>query len=261
MGKFVIWTRLWSGKPRGFQVSVRDAGGAAVLVLAGTADRKGHARETVAGALEKLLDAERVRIVVNGERLEWIGAEVVGALVGDLFRMRDAGGDMAFACLSQGVKDSLGVLGVRELIRSYATEKAAIAALATLAIRPSPLAPERLKIGASMPEGAVGDGTVYLSLRGALNAREAPVFDAAIYIALKEGPGRIVVDCRDLLDLDPEHFISAVNKAKRKGGNVHFVRLGGAPAGLVTVLRLDKLLRNFDDPLEAARAFDATPQS
>lgn len=65
--------------------------------------------------------------VVNMAAVPYIDSAGVGELIASLKRVRESGGDLAFAVVSQRVSDIFMLLGLVEILEVHGTEEEAIA--------------------------------------------------------------------------------------------------------------------------------------
>lgn len=73
------------------------------------------------------LDGGYKFFVINMAAVPYIDSAGVGELVASLKRVRESGGDLAFAAVSQRVSDIFMLLGLVEILELHGTEEEAIA--------------------------------------------------------------------------------------------------------------------------------------
>ena len=100
--------------------------GASVMVLEGRLDETFEAE--LGEALEDLLERNRVRVVVDLRKLNYLNSRGVSIFIAALDRLRDAGGDLKIAGAPPQAKLVLERLGVDRLLQQFATSEEAIEA-------------------------------------------------------------------------------------------------------------------------------------
>jgi anti-sigma B factor antagonist len=106
------------------KVERRDASEATVLYPRGFVNA--HTVRLFEGEIQKAIDAERYRIVVNCEGLTYIASAGLGALMGVIEEVRHNGGDIRLAELNETVRNIFEILGFHHLYRIFPSEVEAI---------------------------------------------------------------------------------------------------------------------------------------
>jgi len=105
----------------------RDEGAVAVLAVVGIVDMGTSAAfET---ALSKAVAEGRTRIVLSLAGVSLMGSSGWGAVLALAKKLRDSGGNVAFAALSPPLKSVYQMLAMEGLVASYETEREAVGAL------------------------------------------------------------------------------------------------------------------------------------
>ena len=99
-----------------------------VLDLVGELDA--HTATELEAAFQKCLDDGRVRLVANGERLQYISSAGLGVFMAYVEQVRQGGGDIKIAALQERVYDVFDLLGFGTLFDLEETEAAAAARFA-----------------------------------------------------------------------------------------------------------------------------------
>jgi anti-sigma B factor antagonist len=105
-------------------VESREANEAVVLYPRGFVNA--HTVRLFEGEIQKALDAERYRIIVNCEGLTYIASAGLGALMGVIEEVRHHGGDIRLAELNETVRNIFEILGFHHLYRIFPSEADAI---------------------------------------------------------------------------------------------------------------------------------------
>lgn len=103
---------------------------AAVVTLRGELDAHDapRIRELFAGALDDLEGSEGVRIVLDLTGVAFLDSTALGALVGGLRRVREAGGEMPVVLPETPAKRIFEITGLDNVLSVYPTRAAALAA-------------------------------------------------------------------------------------------------------------------------------------
>jgi anti-sigma B factor antagonist len=105
-------------------VDSREANEAIVLYPKGFVNA--HTVRLFEGEIQKALDSERYRIIVNCEGLTYIASAGLGALMGVIEEVRHHGGDIRLAELNETVRNIFEILGFHHLYRIFPSEAEAI---------------------------------------------------------------------------------------------------------------------------------------
>jgi anti-sigma B factor antagonist len=95
-------------------------------------------------------------------------------------------------------------------------------------------------------------------LRGSLDSATTEQFNQQINAHLDQGRTKIIIDCRYLgflSSLGIGSLVALQTKLRRKGGAVKLAAIQGPIAGLIRLVRLDKLLDIYGDTEFARQAF------
>lgn len=108
------------------QRTVLDQG---VACLSLTGDFDAFAANPFLEQIEAIAQSGSVHVVVNLRLVLFINSTAVGALIKARKRVRGLGGDLVFSEPSARVKETMELLGLGQLIKSYASDEEAVAAL------------------------------------------------------------------------------------------------------------------------------------
>jgi anti-sigma B factor antagonist len=132
------------------KITRETRGSVAVLRIEGEYDSLDV--ETFEGALASLAGAGTSRVVLDLSGLTFINSTALGTIIRGQERMAQAGGDLVCAALSKFTERTFRLLGMDQRVRSFATEREAVAALEAGAAGPGASAP---RVGFRFPgEGA-----------------------------------------------------------------------------------------------------------
>ena len=101
--------------------------GVAALTLTGEFDA--FATSPFLGQVEAIIQSGITLVVINMRLVLFINSTAVGSLIKARKRLRGLGGDLVFSEMSQRVRETLDMLGLGQLIPSYANEEEAAKAL------------------------------------------------------------------------------------------------------------------------------------
>jgi len=96
----------------------------AILDVRGEVDM--HTSAELEAALQECLSGDHTRIVVNGEKLEYISSAGLGVFMAYIEDVRDRGGDIKIAALQPKVYDVFDLLGFPMLFDIVETEQEAL---------------------------------------------------------------------------------------------------------------------------------------
>jgi anti-sigma B factor antagonist len=106
------------------QVESRELEGVVLLYPKGFVNA--HTVRLFESEIQKALDQERYRIVVNCAGLTYIASAGLGALMGVIEEIRHHGGDIRLADLNETVRNIFEILGFNHLYRIFPSEVEAI---------------------------------------------------------------------------------------------------------------------------------------
>jgi anti-sigma B factor antagonist len=106
------------------QVESRELEGVVLLYPKGFVNA--HTVRLFESEIQKALDQERYRIVVNCAGLTYIASAGLGALMGVIEEIRHHGGDIRLADLNETVSNIFEILGFNHLYRIFPSEVEAI---------------------------------------------------------------------------------------------------------------------------------------
>ena len=106
------------------QVESRELEGVTLLYPKGFVNA--HTVRLFEGEIQKALDEQRYRIVVNCSGLTYIASAGLGALMGVIEEVRHHGGDIRLADLNETVRNIFEILGFNHLYRIFPSEVEAI---------------------------------------------------------------------------------------------------------------------------------------
>ncbi|MGD9897522.1 MAG: STAS domain-containing protein [Calditrichaceae bacterium] len=104
----------------GFEISRNDQEKISVLHLAGFLDA--HTAPKFEDALDRLLKEERVNIIVNLHKLDYISSAGLGVFMGFIEEIREKGGDIKLSNLSPKVYKVFDLLGFPSLYEIFDEE-------------------------------------------------------------------------------------------------------------------------------------------
>jgi len=108
----------------GFEVVRKDLEAVSIVYLKGYLDA--HTASDFEGALQQLVDEERIRIVVNLSELNYISSAGLGVFMGFIEDIRVKGGDIKLAELPDKVFRVFELLGFPVLYEIFPNEEEAI---------------------------------------------------------------------------------------------------------------------------------------
>ena len=106
------------------QVESRESEGVVLLYPKGFVNA--HTVRLFESEIQKALDEERYRLVVNCSGLTYIASAGLGALMGVIEEVRHHGGDIRLADLNETVRNIFEILGFNHLYRIFPSEVEAI---------------------------------------------------------------------------------------------------------------------------------------
>jgi len=109
---------------KGFQVNRVDKNDVSVLYLKGFLDA--HTVPQFENALNELVQNKRYKIVVNFQELDYISSAGLGVFMGFIEEVRNNGGDIKLANLSERVYKVFDLLGFPALFEIYKEEAQAL---------------------------------------------------------------------------------------------------------------------------------------
>jgi anti-sigma B factor antagonist len=120
------------------KIQVRNVDGICVVDLRGklTAETDLTSLHDV---LEKALDEDRHRAVLNLENVPWVDSGGIGAIMRAYFAFKRRGGRLKICSPSPRVDEALLTVDLRNIFDIYATESGAIASFLTRLTGPDPI--------------------------------------------------------------------------------------------------------------------------
>ena len=106
------------------QVDSRELEGVTLLYPKGFVNA--HTVRLFEGEIQKALDGQRYRLVVNCSGLTYIASAGLGALMGVIEEVRHHGGDIRLADLNETVRNIFEILGFNHLYRIFPSDVEAI---------------------------------------------------------------------------------------------------------------------------------------
>jgi anti-sigma B factor antagonist len=106
------------------QILEKEMGNVNIISLRGRLDA--YSANDVERKLNSLIDADRVRLVVNLDQLEYISSSGLRALLAALKQARKKQGDIKLACLKPYIKEVFDIAGFTQLFTMLDTEEAAV---------------------------------------------------------------------------------------------------------------------------------------
>jgi anti-sigma B factor antagonist len=107
-----------------FSVGFRTTGPVTILDLNGELDA--HTASELEAAIQKCKDDKLVKIVVNGDQLQYISSAGLGVFMAYIEEVRELGGDIKIACLQPKVFNVFDLLGFPLLFEIVKEESDAI---------------------------------------------------------------------------------------------------------------------------------------
>ncbi|HOC46324.1 MAG: STAS domain-containing protein [Syntrophorhabdaceae bacterium] len=104
----------------------KNIGSTSIVALGGRLDA--YASGDLEQKLNALVEADRVRLVVNLDRLDFISSSGLRVLLACLKKVRQREGDIKLSCVKLPVKEVFDVAGFSQLFSIYDLEDAAVQA-------------------------------------------------------------------------------------------------------------------------------------
>jgi anti-sigma B factor antagonist len=101
-----------------------ETGNVNMIFLSGRLDA--YCANDVERKLNSLIDADRVRLVVSLDQLEYISSSGLRVLLAALKQVRRQQGDIRLACLKPHIKEVFDIAGFTQLFNILDTEEAAV---------------------------------------------------------------------------------------------------------------------------------------
>lgn len=95
-----------------------------IIALSGRLDA--YAANDVERKLDSLIDAGRVWLVINLEKLDYISSSGLRVLLATLKKTRKQEGDIKLACLKPYIAEIFDISGFTQLFNMFDTEEAAV---------------------------------------------------------------------------------------------------------------------------------------
>jgi anti-sigma B factor antagonist len=108
--------------PFAIQSSVED--GLSIVAIEGFVDA--HTAPQFEDAIQKAVDAGRIRIVVDCEKLTYISSAGLGVFMSFIEEVRDQGGDIKICGLAPKVKHTFDILGFQDIFEMLDDQQTAI---------------------------------------------------------------------------------------------------------------------------------------
>lgn len=106
-------------------VDSKNAGGVTLIYPRGFINA--HTVRLFENEIQRSVDTQRFKIVVNCSDLRYIASAGLGAMMGVIEDLRGRGGDLRLSDLGEGVKAIFEMLGFTQLYRVYPSEVEAVA--------------------------------------------------------------------------------------------------------------------------------------
>ena len=107
--------------PFAIQTTVED--GLSIITLEGFVDA--HTAPQFENAIQQAVDAGRIRIVVNCEKLNYISSAGLGVFMSFIEEVRERGGDIKICGLVPKVKHTFEILGFQDIFEMLENQSAA----------------------------------------------------------------------------------------------------------------------------------------
>ncbi|MCG3160113.1 MAG: putative anti-sigma factor antagonist BtrV [Acidobacteria bacterium] len=108
--------------PFAIQASVED--GLSIVAIEGFVDA--HTAPQFENAIQQSVDAGRLRIVVNCEKLNYISSAGLGVFMSFIEEVRERGGDIKICGLTPKVKHTFEILGFQDIFEMLDDQQTAI---------------------------------------------------------------------------------------------------------------------------------------
>lgn len=108
--------------PFAIQTSVED--GLSIVAIEGFVDA--HTAPQFENAIQQSVDAARLRIVVNCEKLNYISSAGLGVFMSFIEEVRERGGDIKICGLTPKVKHTFEILGFQDIFEILDDQQTAI---------------------------------------------------------------------------------------------------------------------------------------
>jgi anti-sigma B factor antagonist len=108
-----------------FQSTVKDLNNTSVIELSGDLDA--HTSVQLEQTIQGLLDKNRINLVVNFQKLNYISSAGLGVFMSFIDDIRARGGDIKFTNMSEKIYQVFDLLGFPLLYEFYDEEKKAVA--------------------------------------------------------------------------------------------------------------------------------------
>lgn len=108
--------------PFAIQASVED--GLSIVAIEGFVDA--HTAPQFENAIQQSVDAGRLRIVVNCEKLNYISSAGLGVFMSFIEEVRERGGDIKICGLTPKVKHTFEILGFQDIFEMLDNQQTAI---------------------------------------------------------------------------------------------------------------------------------------
>ena len=105
-------------------VETREVGDVTLLYPRGFINA--HTVRRFEGEIQKALEQNRFKLVINCEGLTYIASAGLGAIMGAIEEIRGNGGDLRLAVLNETVRNIFEILGFHHLYRIFPSEVDAI---------------------------------------------------------------------------------------------------------------------------------------
>jgi anti-sigma B factor antagonist len=104
----------------------RQVPGAAVIEVHGNLIGSSENCETLHGVFRSLLDNGQNLIIVDLEHSPWANSQGIGMLIGAHTSVRNAGGNLVLAHVSERIRHMLAVTNLNRVFRAFPSENTAI---------------------------------------------------------------------------------------------------------------------------------------
>ncbi len=214
---------------------------------------EGTPTQRLATVIQEFIQNSNFQLVANCKHLEFIDVSGMNALLSELWKIREAGGDILFCNMSHSLRDLfINRYGLEPHIGIYRSEPEAIEVF-----RNNPV-PQNRKI----PEGrfaALNDnlnGVTVITLKGYIDETFGEVLKSTV--KQSEIP-RVILDCREVWSAANEVIADLVvwgRNFKRQGGGLCCASVGGILRAVIEIMYLDRVIPMYSEVAEALASFN-----
>lgn len=228
--------------------------GSVVLRLSGHLDRE--LAQTLDERLRDFARSQERRIALSCKALQSFDSELAGVLLSHLVQLKNQGGDIVLFEVPEPLQRQLAGLGLQKLLKTYASQDAALASFQAGARVPSDDPNPEL----SMSREELGAGRVLLRVHGAIERQTLEALDRRLAAIDGEGARWLIIDGAGLSYLTSSAvgvFIALQPRFAARGGGILFFALNDVVRTVITTLGLHRLFPLHDDRASALASLPA----